>query len=157
MAIQMTQATTPVSLGSPLICATAEFRPIVASVPLSWYSNDVDLPAGQHRLQLRGDIRAALPRGLRELGQRPVPALDGDVADREHTVQTVDAQMIIDGDPSAAALRDVPLRDLVVDPDTAGPDDDVGGQENLIPDDHAVGAHLLHRRIEPQVHAAPLQ
>ena len=34
--IQMTQATKPVSLGSPLTCATAELRPIVASVPLSW-------------------------------------------------------------------------------------------------------------------------
>ena len=94
-----------------MICATAEFRPIVASVPLSWYSNGVTCLPLQHRLQLRGDIRAALPRGLRELGQRPVTALDGDVADREHTVQTIDAQMIIDADASAAALRDVPLRD----------------------------------------------
>ena len=96
-------------------------------------------------------------RGLRELGQCPVTGLDRDVADREHTIETVDAQMIIDGDAPVATLRNVPPRNLVMDPDTAGPDDDVGGQENLICDDHAVGAHLLHRRIEPQVHATPLQ
>ena len=43
--------------------------------------------AGQLRGQLGGDVRAALPGGLCELGERPVPAFAGDVADGEDTVR----------------------------------------------------------------------
>ena len=65
--------------------------------------------------------------------------------------------MIVDGDPAAAALRDVPLCDLIVDPHAAGPHHDVGGQEHLITENRTIGAHFLHRCIKPQVDAAPFQ
>ena len=109
------------------------------------------------RGQLGGDVRAALPGGLCELGERAVPVFDGDVADGEDTVEANDAQMIVNGDPSAAALWDVPPGDLVVDVHPAGPHHDVGGQETLIAEDHSVRAYLLDRRVEPQVHTAFFQ
>ena len=71
---------------------TADRRPIVAMVPLSWYWNGSVGSPRSRRTICAGDVPALLQRGLRELRRRVV-LVERDVAGREDPVGALDPQV----------------------------------------------------------------
>lgn len=98
------------------------------------------------------DMFSCLDRGLRKL--RELLRVDGNITDGINIFEAVDLPMLIDGDPPALALRNVPVLDARVNSHSAGPHDKTRREELLLVvlhDDDAVFTDFIDFRVQPQV------
>ena len=113
------------------------------------------LLARDQTLDLAGDVRPALNRGLGEL--RQVLRRDRHIAGGEDSSQALDLQVGAHLDAVAVVEGQAPLAHLFVGRDAGRPDRQVRREHVAVREPHRVRAHLFDAGAEPHRHVAPLQ